>query len=66
MICRHPNLEKYDLSSVMALVTLGSGIYPKYEIDIYYKFPKLAVLYNVITNGGKWSSQSYTTIYDYI
>jgi len=48
MICRHPNLEQYDLSSVVVVMTMGSGIYPKYETEIFHKLPNMLLLNVVI------------------
>jgi len=43
-ICRHPNLDQFDLSSVVFISCTGSGIYPKYERDIFDRVPNLLAL----------------------
>ena len=53
MICRHSNLDQYNLSSVIIVMTMGSGIYPKYEKEIYYKFPNMLSL-TVVIPARKW------------
>ena len=47
-ICRNPDLHKYDLSSVVILMAIGSGIYPKYETEIFDQFPNMLFLSLVI------------------
>ena len=49
-ICKHPNLDQYDLRSVGVVVTGGSLIYPKYEREIFDKLPNMIFLYTVIWN----------------
>jgi len=44
-ICKHPNLDQYDLRSVGVVVTGGSLIYPKYEREIFDKLPNMIFLY---------------------
>jgi len=44
MICRDQNLDQFDLSSVAIVLTMGSCIYPKYETEIFYKFPNMVLL----------------------
>ena len=40
-ICRHPHLDRYNLSSVGLLYTVGSNLNPTYERQIYKKMPHL-------------------------
>ena len=40
-ICRHPQLDQFDLSSVGLIYTTGSGIHPTYERQIFDKMPRL-------------------------
>lgn len=43
-ICRHPELDQFDLSSVVVFTTTGSTINPVYERQIYDKVPRLIKL----------------------
>jgi len=43
-ICRHPNLEQFQLKSVAVVVCYGSTIYPKYEREIFDKLPSMILL----------------------
>jgi len=40
-ICRHPNLDQYNLNSVLMMACVGSKVYPKYEREIFDKMPRL-------------------------
>jgi len=40
-ICRHPQLDQFDLSSVLSIVTGGSTTNPVYERQLYDKVPNL-------------------------
>jgi len=44
-ICKHPNLDQFDLDSVNLVITGGSVIYPKYEREIFDKLPNMIYLY---------------------
>ena len=46
-ICRNPDLDQYDLTSVNLVITGGSLIYPKYEREIFDKLPNMTYLYVV-------------------
>jgi 4-coumarate--CoA ligase len=48
-LCRHPDLDKFDVSSVSIFVTSGSTINPIYEREIFDKLPNLLVL-NIVRN----------------
>ena len=47
-ICRHGSLDQFDLKSVIFISTTGSGIYPKYELEIFRKIPNMKYLNTVI------------------
>lgn len=53
-VCKHPNLEAFDTTSVRAITTGGSTINPIYERMIYDKFVNLSLLrvvtYDTISN----------------
>ncbi len=52
-ICRHPELEKFDLNSLVVMSTTGSGIHPVYERQIFDKVPNLLILNIVRRLGGR-------------
>ena len=47
-LCRHPELDKFDLSSVVIFATGGSCINPIYEKKIFDVLPNLLLL-NIVT-----------------
>ena len=47
-ICRHPQLKQFDLSSVIVIMTGGSGINPTFERQLLDKIPNLMLLLVVI------------------
>lgn len=49
-ICKHPDLERHDLSSVMSISVMGSSVNPIYELQIFDKLPNLFSFHNVTTN----------------
>ena len=46
-LCKHPDLNKFDLSSVKTVSIAGSSINPAYEHQIFDKLPNLLFLNNV-------------------
>ena len=46
-LCRHPELDKFDVSSVRIILTGGSTINPIFEKQIFEKLPNLMLL-NVV------------------
>ncbi len=52
-ICRHPQLDQFDLSSVLSIVTGGSTTNPVYERQLYDKVPNL-VQYSIVSRFNYW------------
>ena len=47
-ICRHPDSNSFDLSSVNTIMTTGSCMNPHYEHALFDKFPNL-VFFMIVT-----------------
>lgn len=48
LVCRSDHFDKYDLSSVRSIETIGSVLNPSFEREVFDKFPNLLYLKNVI------------------
>jgi hypothetical protein len=46
-LCKYPELDRFDLSSVLSITVVGSLINPIYERQIFHRLPNILFLNNV-------------------